>query len=112
MSIGQDARRGELVHASDYYVLIVRGRYGSTDNEGLGYTEKEYDYAVQTKKPVTALRHEKPGTLAREKQVAWCAPANPLLMRTERSDHSRPQRNRSQLSAPSGNWNCPSNTDP
>ena len=65
----------DVIDASDYYVLIVGGRYGSTDDEGLGYTEKEYDYAVKMNKPVTALLHEKPGTLAREKTetdaAAW-----------------------------------------
>ena len=30
----------------DYYVLIIGGRYGSTDFEGISYTEKEYRYAL------------------------------------------------------------------
>jgi len=41
----------DVIDASDYYVLIVGGRYGSLDEEGLGYTEKEYKYAVSTKNP-------------------------------------------------------------
>ena len=31
----------DVIEASDYYLLIVGGRYGSTDEEGLSYTEKE-----------------------------------------------------------------------
>lgn len=65
----------DVIDASDYYVLIIGGRYGSLDEEGLGYTEKEYDYASSTKKPVVPLLHERPDNLPREKtetdQTAW-----------------------------------------
>ena len=65
----------DVIDASDYYVLIVGGRYGSTDDEGVGYTEKEYDYAVSTSKPVVALLHKNPQSLPREKteqsDAAW-----------------------------------------
>jgi len=57
----------DVVDASDYYVLIVGGRYGSLDEEGIGYTEREYDYALSTKKPVVPLLHHKPDNLPREK---------------------------------------------
>lgn len=65
----------DVIDASDYYVLIIGGRYGSQDDEGIGYTEKEYDYALQTKKPVIPLLHQKPEALPREKtetdQAIW-----------------------------------------
>lgn len=57
----------DVIDASDYYVVIIGGRYGSLDETGLGYTEKEYDYAVSAKKPVIPLLHEKPDNLPREK---------------------------------------------
>lgn len=57
----------DVIDASDYYVLIIGGRYGSLDETGIGYTEKEYEYAVATKKPVVPLLHEKPDNLPREK---------------------------------------------
>ncbi len=57
----------DVIDGSDYYVLIVGGRYGSLDEAGLSYTEKEYDYAVSTKKPVIALLHQNPSGLPREK---------------------------------------------
>lgn len=34
------------IDQSDYYVVILANRYGSVTDEGLSYTEKEYDYAV------------------------------------------------------------------
>ncbi len=42
------------IDTSDYYVLILAERYGSTVEAegGIGYTEKEYDYAVSKGVPV------------------------------------------------------------
>ena len=57
----------DVIDSSDYYVLVVGGRYGSMDTEGLSYTEKEYDYSVKQKKPVVAFLHKLPETLPREK---------------------------------------------
>ncbi len=56
-----------VIDESDYYVLIMGGRYGSLGGDGVGYTEREYDYAVSQKKPVIALLHRSPEKLAREK---------------------------------------------
>lgn len=65
----------DIIDASDYYVLIIGGRYGSLDQTGIGYTEKEYDYAVKTGKPVIPLLHKNPDNLPREKtetdQATW-----------------------------------------
>ena len=36
----------------DYYVILIAHRYGSTTDEGISYTEKEYDYAVSKGIPV------------------------------------------------------------
>ena len=43
---------------SDYYVAIVSGKYGTIAPDGLSYSEKEYDYAVQKTIPVIALIRE------------------------------------------------------
>jgi hypothetical protein len=40
------------INQSDYYVVLVAHRYGSTGNEGASYTEMEYDYAVEVGIPV------------------------------------------------------------
>jgi hypothetical protein len=51
----------------DYYVLIIAGRYGSVDEQGVSYTEKEFDYAVSQEIPVLAFLHENIGQLPSEK---------------------------------------------
>jgi len=44
------------IDASDYYVLLVAGRYGSMDQQiGMSWTEREYRYAVEKKIPVLAF---------------------------------------------------------
>lgn len=49
-----------VIQDSDYYLIIVGGRYGSTTPEGVSYTEKEFDYALEQKKPILAFVHGKP----------------------------------------------------
>lgn len=50
-----------IIDQSDYYILISAGRYGSIHPEtGLSYTEMEYDYAVETGKPIIRLLHRDP----------------------------------------------------
>lgn len=65
----------DVIDASDYYLLIMGGRYGSLDELGIGFTEKEYDYAVLKEKPVISLLHLNPDMLPREKteiqEAAW-----------------------------------------
>jgi Domain of unknown function (DUF4062) len=55
-----------VINESDYYLLILGGRYGSTDSSGLSFTEKEYDYALSTGKPVLAFFPENPGDIPSE----------------------------------------------
>ncbi|MBS1520045.1 MAG: DUF4062 domain-containing protein [Bacteroidetes bacterium] len=43
------------IQFSDYYVLIVGHRYGSTTKEGVSYTEKEFDYAKEIGVPILAF---------------------------------------------------------
>jgi hypothetical protein len=52
---------------SDYYVVMVAGRYGSLAQDGLSFTEKEYDYALLRKKPTIGFVHGRPGSIASEK---------------------------------------------
>ena len=37
----------KCIDDSDYYLLIIGGRYGSLTCEGISYTEKEYLYALK-----------------------------------------------------------------
>jgi len=49
-----------VIDDCDYYLLIIGGRYGSTTDEGISYTEKEFDYAVENGLKVVALIHGEP----------------------------------------------------
>jgi uncharacterized protein DUF4062 len=51
----------------DYYVVVIADRYGSTAADGLSYTEKEYDYAREIKKPVLAFLHADRKSIRRDK---------------------------------------------
>jgi hypothetical protein len=53
----------DLIAACDYYVVVIAGRYGSTDSAGLSFTEKEYDLAVELDIPTLAFIHSDPGSL-------------------------------------------------
>lgn len=50
----------KVIDDCDYYLLIVGGRYGSTTDDGISYTEKEFDYAVENGLKVVALIHGEP----------------------------------------------------
>jgi hypothetical protein len=57
-----------IIDQSDYYVVVVGGRYGSIHTGmGLSYTEMEYRYAIDAGKPVLAFLHEEPGKIPVEK---------------------------------------------
>jgi len=64
-----------VIDDSDYYCLVLGGRYGSVDSAGVSYTEKEYDYAMSQKKPVMAFVHANPESIP--------------VSKTERSDTGR-----------------------
>jgi hypothetical protein len=57
----------QAIDDSDYYVVVVGGRYGSMGPEGVSYTEQEYDYAVSTGMPVLGFVHQDPDSLPRSK---------------------------------------------
>ncbi|PLR35022.1 hypothetical protein CYR55_14040 [Chimaeribacter californicus] len=52
-----------IIDDCDYYLLIIGGRYGSMAEDGLSYTEKEFDYAVSKGMRVVVLIHENPSEL-------------------------------------------------
>lgn len=71
----------QVIDDCDYYVIIVGGRYGSTTTEGISFTEREFDYAIEKGIPILAFTHRQPekipagktelGTEAREKLGAF-----------------------------------------
>lgn len=52
-----------VIDDCDYYLLIIGGRYGSTIVEGISYTEREFDYAVERGLKVIALVHADPDAI-------------------------------------------------
>jgi len=56
-----------VIDECDYYVLIIGGRYGSVNSEGVSYTEKEYRYAKKIGLPILAFIHADPETIASKK---------------------------------------------
>ncbi|TGN20644.1 DUF4062 domain-containing protein [Leptospira idonii] len=57
----------KVINDCDYYLLIIGGRYGTTTNEGISYTEKEYEYACEIGLKIVALIHENPDLLPESK---------------------------------------------
>jgi hypothetical protein len=57
-----------VIDECDYYIVISAGRYGSTGADGTSYTEMEYQYAIDSGKPVLGFLHQDPSRLA----VAQC----------------------------------------
>ena len=59
----------KVIDNCDYYVVIIAGKYGSLANDGISYTEKEYDYAVSKKIPVLAFVRKEDAITERETDV-------------------------------------------
>ena len=53
----------KMLDNCDYYILILGGKYGSLDTDGIGFTEKEYDYAVAQKIPIMSFVYDMPEDL-------------------------------------------------
>ena len=53
----------KVIDDCDYYILIIGGRYGSLSDDGVSYTEKEYDYALEKGIKIIALVHGNPDTI-------------------------------------------------
>jgi len=52
-----------LLDVTDYMVLLLAGRYGSVDEQGISFTEHEYDYAFGTGIPVVAFERRNVASL-------------------------------------------------
>lgn len=59
----------QAIDITDIYILILGHRYGSLAPDGVGYTEKEFDYAVSKGIPVLSfIRHENVSTTSSERE--------------------------------------------
>ncbi|TDF37171.1 DUF4062 domain-containing protein [Alteromonadaceae bacterium M269] len=43
------------IEVSDYYILVLGLRYGSKTSDGISFTQKEYEYALEKKIPILAF---------------------------------------------------------
>lgn len=53
----------KVIDDCDYYILLIGGRYGSVSEDGVSYTEQEYEYAKSKGLRVIALLHKTPDTI-------------------------------------------------
>lgn len=59
----------DAIDVSDYYILILGHRYGSLTNNGISYTEKEFNYAKSKGIPIlTFVRERDVPTIASERE--------------------------------------------
>ena len=52
-----------VIDDCDYCIVIIAGRYGSIGPDEKSFTQLEYEYAIDRKKPVIAFLHKEPGRL-------------------------------------------------
>src|SRR6267142_4586635 len=81
-----------VIDESDYYCLIIGGRYGSMDQRGLSYTEREYDYATKLDIPILPFLHANPdeipaGKVDRDEKTA--KRLQEFRARVEKSHHCK-----------------------
>lgn len=56
-----------VIDNCDYYLLIIGGRYGSTNDKGVSYTQMEFEYAIETGKPIISFLPKSPGDIPSSK---------------------------------------------
>jgi hypothetical protein len=74
---------------SDYYLIIIAGRYGSLAEDGISFTEKEFDYAVAQGKPILAFLIKDPKKLTVAKSEEEKKGKSKLKQFTEKAKKSR-----------------------
>lgn len=46
----------ELIDESDFFIMLMGSEYGSCDDNGISWTEREYIYATQKNKPIIVIK--------------------------------------------------------
>lgn len=78
-----------IIDDCDYYILIIGGRYGTTTTEGISYTEKEFDYALERGLKVLAFLHDEPESIPAGKTERDPVLAERLARFREKASSSR-----------------------
>ena len=93
----------KVIDESDYYIVIIGGRYGSIDTKSnAGYTEMEYDYAIKSKKPILAFTYFDIGSLPNAKCESTDAGKEKLqsfINKIEKNRHRKTWSNASELAS-------------
>lgn len=77
------------IETSDYYVLIIGGRYGSMADDKISFTEREFDFAAQSKVPALVFPIEDPTAVPVKKTDNNSKKAKKLVTFRERAMRSR-----------------------
>lgn len=57
----------KIINDCDYVVLILAGKYGSTNQDGISYTELEFKYALENNIPIISFIHDNLDSLPHSK---------------------------------------------
>ena len=77
----------KLIDDSDFYVLIIGGRYGSTHPiTNISYTEMEYDYAIEKGVPVLVFECNNVALLSDDKKDSDLTALNDFKMKAKQKD--------------------------
>lgn len=82
-----------IIDESDYYLILVGGRYGTLAPTGVSYTHREFTYALTKRKPIASLIHDHPEDLPqdrRERNAEGMARLRDFRDLVSRSSLSRP----------------------
>lgn len=60
----------KVISESDYYIVIVAGRYGSCGEDGISYTEREFGYAKKAGIPILSFIHQDIASIPEPKRDA------------------------------------------
>jgi hypothetical protein len=56
------------IEVSDYYILVLGLRYGSKTSDGISFTQKEYEYALERKIPILAFVMDETVSLSKDRR--------------------------------------------
>src|SRR5947209_11749611 len=77
------------IQTSDYYVLIIGARYGSMADDKISFTEREFDFALQSKLPVLVFPIDDPSAVPVKKTDNDAKKAKKLSTFREKAMRSR-----------------------
>lgn len=59
----------KIIDSSDYIIMIIGSKYGTSDTEGVSYVEAEYNYAISNNKPVLPFIYYVEGAVPVQKKM-------------------------------------------